>query len=186
MSHDIVYALKTCLMAASVATVSLPSTVYAHRVYFSSLSARWRQIRAKRAVEWATRDTEERRKHGKHDRKQNKRRRSGNMPHGQYNAAGSSATAEDILALEWLPRSMDDLPSDYMRRRFDPSNKGEEVRGQGGNSKRLDPLTLHTYIKLRQESQVEKGNASTDQRRAEELRKTALFGPVLNDGRRYN
>lgn len=45
-------------------------------------------------------------------------------------------------------------------------------------------LSLRTYVKQRQEGSASRGEAMSDERKAEELRETALLGPFLNGGER--
>ncbi|CAM9753506.1 unnamed protein product, partial [Ectocarpus fasciculatus] len=122
-----------------------------------------------------------------------------------------ASTVEDILGLEWVVdmNAQDDVNSSSGgggggdgafrdrgtgRNRETGGGSGSGTGDDGGGRDREDEgaqttaLSLKTYIKQRQAGSAAanggQGEAQAGEKRAEELRKTALLGPVLNDGER--
>lgn len=105
------------------------------------------------------------------------------------------ATAEEILDLRWplIGNAFDvGVSSDGDEKREDaPREETEGVkadRGEGEASRveesEKQTLSIRSYVKQRQERKVEEGGVIAEEKKAEELRKTAVLGPVLNDGER--
>lgn len=106
------------------------------------------------------------------------------------------ATAEEILDLRWpLAGNAFDVgvSSGGGEKREDaPGEETEGVkadRGEGKASRAEESeklsLSLRSYVKQRQGGRAEEeGGLIAEEKKAEELRKTAVLGPVLNDGER--
>eukprot|EP00752_Nemacystus_decipiens_P005261 g4773.t1 len=103
-------------------------------------------------------------------------------------------TADDILGLQWPAdigagdddekesSSSDDDSRGYAATGEEGRGKNQEERAGGAGS--VPMLSLRTYVKQRQAGGGGGGAARAEEKKAEELRKTALLGPVLNDGER--
>eukprot|EP00903_Cladosiphon_okamuranus_P009097 g8695.t1 len=125
---------------------------------------------------------------------------------GGGGGVGGATTADDILELQW---PVDVVGADNnVNRSSNDDSKGRGAAGEGGgpgvagggseegtSSNRggraggaggVHALSLKTYVKQRQAGGGGGGGgaALTEEKKAEELRKTALLGPVLNDGER--
>lgn len=105
------------------------------------------------------------------------------------------ATAEEILDLRWplAGNAFDvEVSSNGDEKREDaPREETEGVKDERGEGKasraeesEKQTLSLRSYVKQRQGGKVEEGGAIAEEKKAEELRKTAVLGPVLNDGER--
>ncbi|CAM9201641.1 unnamed protein product [Ectocarpus sp. 6 AP-2014] len=111
-----------------------------------------------------------------------------------------ASTVEDILGLEWVVDVSADDDDGAFRDRGTGENRepgggsgSGTVNGGGGRDREEEDaqttaLSLKTYVKQRQAGSAAanggQGQAKAGEKRAEELRKTALLGPVLNDGER--
>ncbi|CAM9476068.1 unnamed protein product [Ectocarpus sp. 13 AM-2016] len=126
------------------------------------------------------------------------RKRNGGTGGGGLEEGAS--TVEDILGLEWVVRMTADDDDGAFRDRGTGGNRepgggsgSGTVNGGGGRDReeedaKTTALSLKTYVKQRQAGSAaangDQGQAKAGDKRAEELRKTALLGPVLNDGER--
>ncbi len=179
---------------------------------FLSLSHQVRAARAAaRARRDAEEEEEQQRRRGKKGR--NKKRRGaadggggGNKSSGGRGSDGGledATTAEDILELRWPVHagSGDDVGGRSggggggrsKGSGDDDSREGLSGKGGGGGggggergggertAAEATMLSLKTYVKQRQAGSV---STKGEEKKAEELRKTALLGPVLNDGER--
>lgn len=111
-----------------------------------------------------------------------------------------ASTVEDILGLEWVVDMTADDDDGAFRERGTGGNRepgcgsGSGTGNDGGGQDREEEdaqttaLSLKMYVKQRQAGSAAanggQGQAKAGEKRAEELRKTALLGPVLNDGER--
>ncbi|CAN0396421.1 unnamed protein product, partial [Ectocarpus sp. 12 AP-2014] len=130
---------------------------------------------------------------GEGGRKRNRGTGGGGLEEG-------ASTAEDILGLEWVVDMTADDDDGTFRDRGTGGNRepgggsgSGTVSGGGGRDREEEDaqttaLSLKTYVKRRQAGSAaangDQGQAKAGEKRAEELRKTALLGPVLNDGER--
>ena len=153
------------------------------------------QVRVMRAAAMARLDEEkeeEKEKRGKKERKGGGRKeadRSKSHPGGRRGDDGGRDkqpdTAEDILDLRWpLANAVGEGEA------ASSGDQEKEERRPGGESggDRVDgmedgaTLSLRSYVKRRQQGGGRE--PTTEEKKREELRKTALLGPVLNDGAR--
>ncbi|CAN0417323.1 unnamed protein product, partial [Ectocarpus sp. 8 AP-2014] len=111
-----------------------------------------------------------------------------------------ASTVEDILGLEWVVDVSADDDDGAFRDRGTWGNRepgggsgSGTVNGGGGRDREEEDaqttaLSLKTYVKQRQAGSAAanggQDQAKAEEKKAEELRKTALLGPVLNDGER--
>ncbi|CAM9974262.1 unnamed protein product, partial [Hapterophycus canaliculatus] len=98
----------------------------------------------------------------------------------------SAATAEGILELRWPVHA--DADDDVGRGRGEGEGGGKGGGGSSGGDGERQPsgaamLSLKTYVKQRQAGSAA-AKSGGEEKVAEELRRTALLGPVLNDGER--
>ena len=138
---------------------------------------------------------------GSRESRNNRRSGSDGAGAGAGGLEGAT-TADDVLELRWpvdvgaaASAADNGSPDDDSR---EHGGAGEEGRGtnqegKGGETKSVPMLSLKTYVKQRQAGGggvASKGGGGagvalqTEEKKAEELRKTALLGPVLNDGDR--
>lgn len=147
-----------------------------------------------RAAARARKDAEDERKAEKKSKRGRKGKAAGKKKGDSASAGGNLGdTAEDILDLRW-PLLSDAHPtssSSFSSSRGDSARKGGRVepgKGESSGSTGGDAemgVSLRTYVKQRQQGSVTKGGSEiAEEKKAEELRKTALFGPVLNDGQK--
>eukprot|EP00904_Undaria_pinnatifida_P001405 jgi/Undpi1/11265/HiC_scaffold_30.g13563.m1 len=130
------------------------------------------------------------------DRKAGAHKVAGSGSGGSSSGSGSDTrTAQDILNLHWpleiaagtaLASSSDE---DAKREEEGGEREEEEGRrgGEGGGKGAEVGLSLREYVARRQQgSAAAKGGdvKQAEEKKAEELRKTAVLGPVLNDGER--
>ncbi|CAB1098854.1 unnamed protein product [Ectocarpus sp. CCAP 1310/34] len=130
---------------------------------------------------------------GEGSRKRNRGAGGGGLEEG-------ASTVEDILGLEWVVDMTADDDGGAFRDRGTGGNRESgggsgsgTVNGDGGRNREEEDaqttaLSLKAYVKQRQAGSAAanggRGQAKAGEKRAEELRKTALLGPVLNDGER--
>ena len=131
------------------------------------------------------------------DRKAGAHKVAGSGSGGSSSVSGSDTrTAQDILNLHWpleiaagtAPASSSD--EDARREEEGGGREEEEGRrgGKGGGKEAEVGLSLREYVARRQQgSATAKGGdvKQAEEKKAEELRKTAVLGPVLNDGERW-
>lgn len=131
----------------------------------------------------------------------------GSRNSGGGEIGGDSATTETILDLRWpvdatltsaaadptVPATPsengsendDDVGNGHEETKLEEGTKDEGVEGSGESAGGA-MLSLRTYVSRRQAgSAATTGDAAqAEEKKAQELRKTALLGPVLNDGER--
>ncbi|CAN0419763.1 unnamed protein product, partial [Ectocarpus sp. 8 AP-2014] len=171
------------------------------------------KVRAARAAARARRDADggqEQQNKNKNKKRNSSRvdRDRGGSGEGRRRNRGSgdggleegASTVEDILGLEWVVDVSADDDDGAFRDRGTWGNRepgggsgSGTVSGGGGRDREEEDaqttaLSLKTYVKQRQAGSAAanggQGQAKAGEKRAEELRKTALLGPVLNDGER--
>lgn len=124
--------------------------------------------------------------------KEDKRRGKGNKTKKKSESGGGETTVEQILDLRWPVVDGGDATDSGSVPGGDGragSNEGDGEEGNGGDTRKGagegGTLSLRSYVRQRQKGSAAKVAAQTEEAKAEELRKTALLGPVLNDGKRW-